>query len=260
MMRFKDKLVVITGAGTGIGRAIANRFAEEGAVLAIGDLNEQTAQDTCESIRTSSPNSKYYQVDVTKEEQMKYFSSQVVKDLGQPDILISNAGVSSMAPLTDLSVEDWDFNMNVNAKGTWLFLKHFAPLCIDRKKGRIVLLASMAAKLGAPLLAHYSASKFAVIGLAQAAAKEFAPYNITVNAVCPGFVKTGMQDREVIWEAKLRGIENPEDVRKEYVDMTPLKRLCEAEDVANVVSFLASEDASFMTGQALNVTGGVCVH
>jgi NAD(P)-dependent dehydrogenase (short-subunit alcohol dehydrogenase family) len=96
--------------------------------------------------------------------------------------------------------------------------------------------------------------------LAQAAAKEFAPYNITVNAVCPGFVKTGMQDREVIWEAKLRGIENPEDVRKEYVDMTPLKRLCEAEDVANVVSFLASEDASFMTGQALNVTGGVCVH
>ena len=131
---------------------------------------------------------------------------------------------------------------------------------MERKKGKIVNVAAMAAKLGAPLLAHYSASKFAVLGLTQAMAKELAKYGINVNAVCPGFVKTSMQDREVVWEAKLRGIDDPEKVRKEYIDMTPLGRLCMPEDVAKVVRFLASEDADFLTGQAINVTGGVCVH
>jgi NAD(P)-dependent dehydrogenase (short-subunit alcohol dehydrogenase family) len=160
----------------------------------------------------------------------------------------------------ELTEEEWDYNMNVNAKGVWLVSKHVAPHMIKKRKGKIVNTASMASKIGAPLLAHYSASKFAVIGFTQAISKELAPYNINVNAVCPGFVKTSMQDREIVWEAKLRGIDEPEKVREEYIKQTPLGRLCYPEDVAKVVLFLASEDADFLTGQAINVTGGACTH
>ena len=157
----------------------------------------------------------------------------------------------------DLTEEDWDFNFNVNAKGVFLsnqaairhFLKH-------QNKGVIVNTASLAAKVGAPLLAHYSASKFAVLGWTQSLAREHAGDGIRVNAVCPGFVKTGMQDREVKWEAELLG-STPTDVFKSYIDQTPLGRIETAEDVADVVVFLASDKARFMTGQGINVTGGV---
>jgi NAD(P)-dependent dehydrogenase (short-subunit alcohol dehydrogenase family) len=131
---------------------------------------------------------------------------------------------------------------------------------IERKQGKIICTASMASKMGAPFQAHYAASKFGVLGLVQSMAKELAPYGITVNAVCPGMVKTGMQDREVQWEAELRGIADPEIVRQEYIKSTPLGRLCMPEDVANVVAFLASPDSDFMTGQGINVTGGICMH
>ena len=157
----------------------------------------------------------------------------------------------------DLTEEDWDFNFNVNAKGVFLsnqaairhFLKH-------QNKGVIVNTASLAAKVGAPLLAHYSASKFAVLGWTQSLAREHAGDGIRVNAVCPGFVKTGMQDREVKWEANLLG-STPSDVFQSYIDQTPLGRIETAEDVADVVVFLASDKARFMTGQGINVTGGV---
>jgi meso-butanediol dehydrogenase/(S,S)-butanediol dehydrogenase/diacetyl reductase len=147
--------------------------------------------------------------------------------------------------------------MNINAKGVFLTnqeaIKSFK---LNNIKGKIVNTASLAAKVGAPLLAHYSASKFAVVGFTQAAARENAKYQIRINAVCPGFVKTAMQKRELQWESKLRGI-TEQEVIKDYISQTPLGRLEEPEDVANVVLFLASEQSSFMTGQAVNVTGGV---
>ena len=123
-------------------------------------------------------------------------------------------------------------------------------------RGIIVNTASLASKVGAPLLAHYSASKFAVVGFTQAAARETAKYGIRINAVCPGFVKTSMQEREVAWEAKLRSL-TKEEVIKEYISQTPLGRLEDPNDVAKVVLFLASKQSDFMTGQAINVTGGV---
>ena len=157
----------------------------------------------------------------------------------------------------NLTEEEWDFNMNVNAKGVFLTNQNAINFFKSSKtKGKIVNTASLAGKVGAPLLAHYSASKFAVIGFTQALAREVAKDGIRVNAVCPGLVKTGMQDREVIWEAKLRNL-SPEKVIQEYIDMTPLGRLEKPEDVADVVTFLASENSRFMTGQAINVTGGI---
>jgi NAD(P)-dependent dehydrogenase (short-subunit alcohol dehydrogenase family) len=157
----------------------------------------------------------------------------------------------------DLTDEEWDFNFDVNTRGIFLANQIACRYFIAEKRpGVIVNTASLAGKVGAPLLAHYSASKFAVLGWTQALAREMAPHGIRVNAVCPGFVRTSMQEREIVWEGELRGM-TPEAVRAEYVSLTPMGRIEEPEDVADVVLFLASDAARFMTGQGINVTGGV---
>ena len=260
MGKVEGKITFLTGSGRGIGRAIAEKFAKEGAIMVLTDIDKEALMETLEIVKKYSPSSVAYELDVTNEKMVQDTVKKTIEKFGRIDILLNNAGVSSMNHFWELTEEDWDFNMNVNAKGVFFVTKAVAPYMMKQKKGKIVTTASMAAKLGAPLLAHYSASKFAVLGFMQAVAKELAPYSINVNSVCPGFVKTSMQDREVVWEAKLRGIEDPEKIREEYVKMTPLGRLCYPEDVAKVVLFLASEDADFLTGQAINVTGGACVH
>ncbi len=256
---FEGQTVLITGASGGIGRAIYEAFAREGAILLLTDLDSKGLDELSQSF-SKTTQVLTAKMDVTNEKEVVQVVSFFLQTAGHIDVLVNNAGVSTMNYFWELSEEEWDFNMNVNAKGVWLVSKHVVPSMIKRRKGVIVNIASMAGKIGAPLLAHYSASKFAVVGFTQAAAKELAPYGIRVNAVCPGFVKTPMQDREVVWEAKLRGIDDPEKVREEYVKQTPLGRLCYPEDVAKVVLFLASDYSGFMTGQALNVTGGICMH
>ena len=146
--------------------------------------------------------------------------------------------------------------MDVNAKGVFFCCQEEAQLLIRQGFGKIINTSSVAGKRGAPFLAHYCASKYAVIGFSKALALELAPYGVTVNCVCPGFVRTDMQAREIGWEAKLRGI-TPDQVKDEYVKMTPLGRLEEPEDVAKVFVFLASPYSDFMTGQAINISGGI---
>ena len=162
-----------------------------------------------------------------------------------------------MKLVVDLTDEDWDLNLNVNAKGVFITnqiaVRHFLA---SGKRGVIVNTASLAAKMGAPWLAHYSASKFAVMGFTQALAREVAAQGIRVNCVCPGFVRTSMQERELAWEASLRNMTS-EAVFQEYVSLTPMGRIEEPEDVAKTVLFLASDLSGFITGEALNVTGGV---
>ncbi len=255
-MRLKEKIIAITGAGSGIGKATALALAREGAVLAVTDFNSEWAQQTASEIRTQGGEATAWRLDVTDQAEAERVLQAIVDRYGRLDVWVNNAGVSTMNRFVDLTERDWDYNMNVNAKGVFLCSQVAARRMIAQGGGKIINVASMAGKRGnAPFLAHYVASKFAVIGLTQAMAGELAPYGITVNAVCPGYVRTSMQEREVEWEAALRGVA-PEEVRALYIQDTPLRRLETPEDVAKVIVFLASEDAEFITGEAINVNGG----
>lgn len=245
---------LVTGAGSGIGRAIALALAREGAAVVVTDLDAEAAARVAAEL---GPDTRALALDVTDERATVEVLAAAEQALGGLDTVCANAGVSNMKHAVDLTVADWDFNMEVNAKG--VFLTNREAVRLFRRSGTrgvIVNTASLAAKIGAPLLAHYSASKFAVLGWTQALAREVASDGIRVNCVCPGFVRTSMQERELVWEASLRGMTVPQ-VRDEYVSLTPLGRLEEPEDVADTVVFLASDLARFITGEALNVTGGV---
>jgi meso-butanediol dehydrogenase/(S,S)-butanediol dehydrogenase/diacetyl reductase len=249
-----NRRALVTGAGSGIGRAIARALAKHGARVCVTDIDMEKATATAERI---GPAAFALALDVTNAQATTEVFREAHARLGGLDLVCANAGVSTMQRVVELTEADWDFNMNVNAKGVFLTDREAVRIFLrDGVKGTIVNTASLAGKVGAPLLAHYSASKFAVVGFTQALAREVAEQGIRVNAVCPGFVRTSMQEREIVWEASLRGI-SPEQVVKEYIQQTPLGRLEEPKDVADVVVFLSSEAARFMTGQAINVTGGV---
>ncbi|RCW87087.1 SDR family NAD(P)-dependent oxidoreductase [Paracoccus lutimaris] len=244
---------IVTGAATGIGNAIARALAAQGVSVAIADLNLEAAQAAAAALGAGH---HAVGVDVRERESVQAGFDAALARLGGIDICIANAGVSTMRRAIDLSDQDWDFNMDVNARGVFLTNQIAARHFVNENKGTIVNTASLAAKIGAPLLAHYSASKFAVVGWTQGLARELAPMGIRVNAVCPGFVRTSMQERELRWEAELRGM-TPDEVQQDYIRQTPLGRIETPEDVAGVVVFLCSDAARFMTGQAINVTGGV---
>lgn len=244
---------LVTGAGGGIGRAISRALAAAGAKVAITDLDLSAAEAAAAELGKSAI---ALQLDVTDAAATGAAIEQVADRLGGLEIVCANAGISSMARVVDLTEEEWDANMAVNAKGVFLTNRAAVRKWLRTgTTGVIVNTASLAGKQGVPLLAHYAASKFAVVGFTQSLACEVAEYGIRVNCVCPGFVRTGMQERELVWEAELRGM-TPDAVRDEYVALTPLGRLEEPEDVADAVVFLASDAARFITGEALNVTGG----
>jgi len=257
------KVIVVTGAGSGIGRASAMLLAASHAYVAVSDLNQDLAGKTVAEIEKTGGKAKAYTLDVTKAADCDRLAGEVFKENGRLDIWVNNAGVSSMNRLVDLTEADWDFNMDVNAKGAFFGTQAAARIMekqgldpVSGLRGKIINIASMAAKRGnAPYLAHYVASKFAVLGFTQAVAGELAELKITANSVCPGYVATGMQDRELAWEAQLRGI-SVEEVKKMYIADTPLRRIETAEDVAAVVLFLASPLSDFLTGEAISVNGG----
>jgi meso-butanediol dehydrogenase / (S,S)-butanediol dehydrogenase / diacetyl reductase len=247
------KRALVTGGAQGIGRAISAALVRRGVMTAIADIDVEAALRTADEFGRGSV---AVEVDVRERKSVESAFDEALARLGGCEILIANAGVSTMQHALELSDADWDLNFAVNARGVFLANQIAARRFVAQGAGCIVNTASLAAKVGAPLLAHYSASKFAVLGWTQALARELAPHGIRVNAVCPGFVKTGMQAREIEWEARLRGV-SPERVVADYVAQTPLGRLEEPEDVADLVVFLCSDQARFMTGQGVNVTGGV---
>ena len=248
------KRALVTGSGSGIGQAIVKALATAGARVAVTDKDGAAAERVAKAIGGGAI---ALPLDVTDRAATDAVFDRVHNEFGGLDNLCANAGISTMAWTVDLTDAEWDANMAVNAKGVFLSNQAAVRRWIKAgSPGVIVNTASLAGKLGAPMLAHYSASKFAVVGFTQALAREVGKNNIRVNCVCPGFVRTGMQEREIIWEGKLRGM-SPEAIRAEYISLTPLGRIEEPEDVADIVLFLASDLSRFLTGEAVNASGGL---
>lgn len=245
-------IAVVTGSATGIGASIAAELARRGNAVVVTDIDDVAGQAHAASI-----GARFHPLDVTDDGAVVDAIATLTAELGAIGIWVNNAGVSSMRPFVDTSVEQLDRTLRVNLRAVFVCAQAAARAMIaDDIRGRIVNVASMAGKQGrVPYLADYVASKFGVVGLTQAMAFELAPHGITVNCVCPGYVETSMQAREIQWEAELRGLE-PDAVRDLWIKDTPLGRLESPDDVARAVAFLVSEDAGFITGEALAVNGG----
>ena len=247
------KVAVVTGAGSGIGAAIARELSKRDFHVVVTDLNLAAAENTAKAL----PSARALKLDVMVAADSTAVATSVVATEGRLDVWVSNAGVSKMALFTEITDEMFDFTVGINLKGVFLAGQAAARAMIKLgTPGVIINTASMAGKQGrVPFLSDYVASKFGVIGLTQAMAFELAAHGIRVNSVCPGYVSTPMQVRELAWEAELRGI-SADEVTRLWIADTPMARLEEPEDVAKVVGFLTSEDAAFITGEAIAVNGG----
>jgi len=256
-MRLPDKIAIVTGAGQGLGEAIALRLAREGCNVVVADINFPAAQDTAEKIKKMERDSFAMKTDVTKSEQVRKMVEETVKRFGRLDILVSNAGILKSYEITEFPEEDWRRIIDVNLIGYFLTAKEAAKVMKKQRSGVIIQINSKSGKKGSLWNSAYAASKFGGIGLTQSIALDLAPYGIRVNAVCPGNLLDSPLWVNSLYEQYARkwGI-SKEEVRKKYESQVPLGRGCRYEDVTNVVVFLASEEASYMTGQAINVTGG----
>jgi meso-butanediol dehydrogenase/(S,S)-butanediol dehydrogenase/diacetyl reductase len=247
------RVAVVTGAGSGIGAAISRELGRRGMHVLVTDVDHAAA----EQVASELPSASFARLDVTDSAAVAEVSDGVASEHGRLDVWISNAGISNLERFVDIAEEAFDRMLEINLKG--VFLCGQAAARTMKRLGRggvIVNTASMAGKQGkVPYQADYIASKFGVVGLTQAMATELAGDGIRVNCVCPGFVATPMQERELAWEAELRG-STPDAVRDLWVAETPMGRLERPEDVATVVAFLAGDDSRFVTGEALSVNGG----
>ncbi|WP_029601664.1 SDR family NAD(P)-dependent oxidoreductase [Halococcus hamelinensis] len=244
MHRMDSKSAIVTGASSGIGRATARRFAEEGASVVVADLVEEGGNDTVDIIEDEGGEAMFVQTDVTNDDDVSKMVDAAVENYGSLDVVHNNAGIlTGFDPLTDLDESDWDALLNVNLKGVWLGLKHEIPAMLEDGGGAIVNTASEAGLVGFPGIANYVASKHGVIGLTRAAGLEYAEDGIRVNAVCPGPIETPMTD-------------DPSVDSKEVVEYTPMRRMGQPEEVANAVVWLCSDEASYVTAHPLSVDGG----
>jgi 3-oxoacyl-[acyl-carrier protein] reductase len=244
-MRLQNKCAIVTGAGRGIGKAIASKFLQEGAKVVICDLEETRLQAAVDEL-SGYGTVHSLRIDVTQREQVQELVDFTKETYGRIDILVNNAGIARYEPFPEISDKNWQATLNVNLTGSFLCSQIVAREMINQKSGAIVNMGSTNGLLGEPGLAHYNASKAGVILLGKSMAIELAPYNIRVNSVCPGFILT---------ELALEGGMSEEEVRN-YTAKIPLNRFGKVEEVANAFAFLASDEASFITGTELVVDGG----
>lgn len=250
------KIALVTGAGRGIGRAIALRLAHDGFNVVINDVNLDNAYSVVKEIKELGRESFAVQADVSKRDEVFSMVNQVVMQFGQLDVMVSNAGIAQVKPLLEVTEEDMKAIFNVNVFGVLYCLQAAAEQMKKQKRGKIISAASIASYKGFSLLGAYSATKFAVRGLTQAAAQELAQFGITVNAYCPGIVGTQMWDLIDEKMAEYMNLEKGEAFKK-FSEIITLGRPETPEDVAKFVSYLASSDSDYMTGQSIMIDGGV---
>jgi sorbitol-6-phosphate 2-dehydrogenase len=250
-------VALVTGAGQGLGEALVRRLATEGASVAVADMNGDAAERVAASLRESGGRALGLRANVTNEEEVRAMVESVVETFGALDILVANAGVLKAHDIQEFPLSDWKLVLDVNLTGYFLCAREAARVMARQKRGSIIQINSKSGKKGSFRNSAYAASKFGGIGLTQSLALDLAPYGVRVNAVCPGNLLDGTLWQDSLYEqyAQKWGI-TPEEVRKKYEEQVPLGRGCRYEDVANVVLFLAGEESSYMTGQAINVTGG----
>ena len=253
--RLENKISLVTGAGQGIGKAIAMAFAREGSDVVLCDLNLEMVKEVASQIEKLGQRSLAVRVDVSNANQVERMKARVLKGFNHVDILVNNAGISKIVPFVDTTEELWDKILGVNLKGTFLICRAFVPQMIELKSGKIINMSSKSGKIANAWFAAYCASKFGVIGLTQSLALDLASYGINVNAICPGIVFTPHWDDLMKDYAKKRGLKVSQ-VKDYLVGKIPLGRAQTPEDVAKMAVFLASHDSDYMTGQAINVTCG----
>ena len=243
-MDFSNKTVVITGSARGIGRAIAEKFASQGANVVISDLNQEAVDKVAAEI---GENAAGFKADVTNPDEVDDLFKKVKEKFGQVDIVVNNAGITRDKLMIRMDEKDWDMVLDINLKGSFLVTKTAARIMMKQRSGRIINISSVVGVTGNAGQANYSASKAGLIGLTKSAAKELGARGITVNAVAPGFIRTEMTDKL------------PDAAKDAFLDRVLIRREGTPGDIASAVSFLASDEAAYITGQVLSVDGGLTI-
>lgn len=244
-MELAEHVAIITGSARGIGKTIALTLADAGANIVISDLNVEAGKETVKEIEAKGRKAIWIEADVSKNDQAVQLIEKAHEKFGRIDILVNNAGITRDNLLMRMSEDEWDSVIAVNLKGTYNCIRAVTRVLIKQRSGRIINIASVVGQTGNPGQANYSASKAGVIGLTKTVAKELATRNVLVNAVAPGFIETAMTENL------------PEKARESLLQLIPLARLGQPEDVAKAVLFLSTERSSYITGQVINVDGGM---
>jgi NAD(P)-dependent dehydrogenase (short-subunit alcohol dehydrogenase family) len=250
-MKYKNKIVLITGSGSGIGKAAALAFSKEGGTIIVSDINEINGVKTVSEIIKNNGKASFFKTDVSNFDMVQNLMDFIIEKYGRLDVAINNAGVGGdFAKITDITLESWDKTMSVNSSGVFYCIKTQIPIMLKQGKGVILNTSSIAGIRGLPNAIAYSASKHAVIGITKTAAMEYAKNNIRVNALCPVFTITPMFDPEAMDKLK-------EGISERLKANIPMKRFANVMEQVNTMLWLCSDEASFITGQAISVDGGL---